>query len=247
MPIIDKKKVGERIHEIRMNLSTKKTSLEAFGKLLDPPSDKSSVRKWEIGMNLPNNERLKQIADLGGVSTDYILFGKELNGYGKRIKEIRKDQGLTQVEFGHLFSPVVSKKTIESWESENLLPELEQFRKIGNLVGINYIDILFGNTENSNLALDIYSNINAVENCLRSFDLKPEEIMKSKEYFINMNNLRKIQGDASHSFEYLYLMSKRLSELVDQKDAYSYEILENTINDLKELIQNFCTIYFEEK
>lgn len=247
MTSIDNSKVGERIKKIRLNYNGKKLTQQEFAELLNPVVDKSAVRKWEKGLNLPNKERLAQIAQIGNVTTDYLLFGKTLNGHGERIKSIREDLGLTLEEFGHLFSPVLSSQTISNWESENLLPDLKQIRVIGNLVGIDYREILFGNAHLSEFSLDTYSNINDVENNLSSLELSPEEILKSDEYLINMNNLRMLMGDNPHSFNYLHLLSKRLTEFVDQKENSGYDYLNDTIDDLKKIIENFCTIYFEEK
>jgi len=247
MTNIDNSKVGERIKKIRMNYNGTKLTQQEFAELLNPVVDKSAVRKWEKGLNLPNKERLSQIAQIGNVTTDYLLFGKTLNGHGERIKSIREDLGLTLEEFGHLFSPVLSAQTIASWESENLLPDLKQMRVIGNLVGIDYKEILFGKEFLSDYSPDTYSNMNDVENSLSNLKLSPEEILKSDEYLINMNNLRKLLSDTPHSFNYLHLLSKRITEFVDQKENYGYEYLNDTIDDLKKIIENFCTNYYEEK
>lgn len=66
----DKKNIGLRIKSIRQNLGM---TLEEFGKLLN--AGKSNVRKWEIGASLPNPERIKNIAKLGNMTVDELLYG----------------------------------------------------------------------------------------------------------------------------------------------------------------------------
>lgn len=69
---IDKKLVGERISAIRKSLGL---TMELFGnKVLN--ADRSLVSKWERGKAVPNNARVKIIAEIGNVSVPYLLYGK---------------------------------------------------------------------------------------------------------------------------------------------------------------------------
>lgn len=69
---IDKKLVGERISAIRKSLGL---TMEMFGnKVLN--ADRSLVSKWERGKAVPNNARVKIIAEIGNVSVSYLLYGK---------------------------------------------------------------------------------------------------------------------------------------------------------------------------
>lgn len=73
------KEVGQRIKDIRLKLGMNMTT---FGKAIDDynPNGKTksgTVSNWETGKNLPNNERLKKIAELGNVSVLYLLEGKD--------------------------------------------------------------------------------------------------------------------------------------------------------------------------
>ncbi len=63
--------VGYRIKSIRQ--SKGKTTKE-FGEIIDGASD-SLVSRWERGVNLPNNKRLKIIAEYGGITVDELLYG----------------------------------------------------------------------------------------------------------------------------------------------------------------------------
>ena len=66
-------------------------SLEDFGKLLKPPADRGQVSRWENNKNKPNNERLKSIADIGGISVDELLNGNTEENY---FKVISSDEGI---------------------------------------------------------------------------------------------------------------------------------------------------------
>lgn len=68
----NKKKVGDRIREIRTNLGY---SMEEFGKLLGD-SPRSSVNNWEKGVSLPKKDKLEKIALLGNRMPDQVLYGK---------------------------------------------------------------------------------------------------------------------------------------------------------------------------
>ncbi|MDT1939622.1 MULTISPECIES: helix-turn-helix domain-containing protein [Carnobacterium] len=68
----NKKKVGERIRDIRTNLGY---SMDEFGRLLGD-SPRSSVNNWEKGVSLPKRDKLEKIALLGNMLTDQVLYGK---------------------------------------------------------------------------------------------------------------------------------------------------------------------------
>lgn len=69
---VDPKKVGYRIREIRKELGL---SMAAFAEKIDNKSKSGTVSNWETGKNLPNNERLKKIAEIGKISIDELLLG----------------------------------------------------------------------------------------------------------------------------------------------------------------------------
>lgn len=71
----DPKVVGYRIREIRKQLGL---SMTAFAEKIDSKSRSGTISNWETGKNLPNNERLKKIAELGGTTVEYLLTGKEV-------------------------------------------------------------------------------------------------------------------------------------------------------------------------
>lgn len=74
LPIIDKIAMGKRIQEIRKNRGE---TLEKFGKNFTRPAGKNVVNRWEKGANIPDIERLMNVAYLGKVTVPYILYGVE--------------------------------------------------------------------------------------------------------------------------------------------------------------------------
>lgn len=68
----NKKKVANRIREIRTNLGY---SMEEFGKLIGN-SPRSSVNNWEKGVSIPKRDKLEKIALLGKMMPDQILYGR---------------------------------------------------------------------------------------------------------------------------------------------------------------------------
>jgi len=77
--------IGNRIKKIRRD---KGLTTEEFALIFDPPASKGTVSKWENGKYLPNNSRLVEIADLGGISVDELLYGD----FKARIRKILLDK-----------------------------------------------------------------------------------------------------------------------------------------------------------
>jgi len=67
---IQKKQVGERIKRIRKSRGETQTE---FAKKIG--ATLPAVSNWETGRNIPNNERLKVIADIANISVADLLYG----------------------------------------------------------------------------------------------------------------------------------------------------------------------------
>lgn len=67
---IDKHKVGKRIQAIRFAKGMDQTQ---FSDIIH--ATVSALSNWEAGRNLPNKERLKNIADLAGITVQKLLEG----------------------------------------------------------------------------------------------------------------------------------------------------------------------------
>ena len=70
MKNVDKKAVGSRIKQIRMN---KGYTLEDWGKLFN--ASKGNALLWEQGSSLPNRSRLEKIAKIGNMTVNELLYG----------------------------------------------------------------------------------------------------------------------------------------------------------------------------
>lgn len=70
---MDNISVGQRIKSIR---KSKGMTTEEFAKIFSKPASKGTISKWENGRYLPNNERLVEIAALGDISVDELLYGQ---------------------------------------------------------------------------------------------------------------------------------------------------------------------------
>lgn len=75
----NKKEVGKRIFSIRKNMNL---TLEQFGLILQV--GRSNVSQWELGKVLPRREKSIEIAKLGKISVEELLYGKE-----KEIKDLK--------------------------------------------------------------------------------------------------------------------------------------------------------------
>ena len=81
--------LGDRIKRIRVEYGD---NLQEFGERVaekmgipkdQAPAD-SLVSRWEKGKNSPNSERLKAIAELGGITVNQLLNPNPLNDYSNR-------------------------------------------------------------------------------------------------------------------------------------------------------------------
>lgn len=142
---IDKNEVGKRIKTIRINL--KETTAE-FAKHFNPPASDSLVSRWERGVNLPNNERIKEIARLGNLSVDQLLYGDlnitvsvdeyltdKLNSYlENKMKIIRRQINLAVEPFLQTIDEPEDTELINNDDTH--LNQCKAFKKIG----LNYIE-----------------------------------------------------------------------------------------------------------
>lgn len=66
---------GKRLKKLRADLGI---TQEKLARDLDIPE--SSIRRLEVSGSVPRTARIHQIADYFGVTTDYLLFGREDKG-----------------------------------------------------------------------------------------------------------------------------------------------------------------------
>lgn len=84
---VDPIEVGRRIRNIRTNIMG--LSMDDFGHRIDGKAKSGTVSNWETGKNLPNNKRLRRIAELGDMSVDELLYGAPI--WEQFDEEVGKD------------------------------------------------------------------------------------------------------------------------------------------------------------
>lgn len=69
------KEIGYSIKLIRKQLGL---TMEEFGYLFDPPASQSIVSRWEKGVSVPNNQRMKRISELGNTTVADLIFDNKV-------------------------------------------------------------------------------------------------------------------------------------------------------------------------
>lgn len=117
----NKKEVGKRIFSIRKNMNL---TLEQFGLILQV--GKSNVSVWELGKSLPRREKSIEIAKLGKISVEELLYGKE-----KEIKDLKiRLLNLPTKERVELILGVLKKTKIEEENEEKKQKKIAAIEKI---------------------------------------------------------------------------------------------------------------------
>ena len=136
--------VGNRIKAIRKSRGKNQTEFAQEINATLP-----AVSNWETGRNIPNNERLKAIADIGGITVEELLHGNNATNkieIGKRIKNIRINLNETTADFGKHFNPPSSNSLVSRWERGVNLPNNKRINKIAELGNITVEELLYGDT-----------------------------------------------------------------------------------------------------
>lgn len=90
---INKKAVGSRIKQIRMN---KGYTLEGFGKLFN--ASKGNVQQWENGVSLPNKERLASISKIADMTVNELLYGTTYEFINNNFDNLLSDENKQIIE-----------------------------------------------------------------------------------------------------------------------------------------------------
>lgn len=159
LPIIDKIAMGERIQEIRKNRGE---TLEKFGKNFTRPAGKNVVNRWEKGANIPDIERLMNVAYLGKVTVPYILYGETfskmlkrgntINQFekldpfrmGLRFRKIRRDYRLEREDFGKFFSPPITKWSMDKYENGKDIPNTDRIIQYAYIGKVSLEFLIYG-------------------------------------------------------------------------------------------------------
>ncbi len=159
LPIVDKIAMGKRIQEIRKNRSE---TLEKFGKNFTRPAGKNVVNRWEKGTNIPDIERLMNVAYLGKVTVPYVLYGEtfskmlkrgntisqfeKLDSFrmGLRLRKIRRDYRLEREDFGKFFSPSITKWSMDKYENGKDIPNTDRIIQYAYIGKVSLEFLIYG-------------------------------------------------------------------------------------------------------
>ncbi|MCD8899432.1 helix-turn-helix domain-containing protein [Staphylococcus gallinarum] len=242
MSDVSKIEVGNRIKNIR---KTKGDNLDAFGAIFGV--SKSNVSKWENGKQLPNNERLKKIAELGSISIDQLLYGTPKDYLYKNLKIDTKSLDLEYVdeEIKIYLSELVYNYVKNHDDVEDYT--FDQYLKAGQKyipIVLNYIinlgkqvvielnkkseDILTGKRDsvliNKTLNKEKINNVDFVVDYPFIVSFSNNDYLFPKEVFDNdFNNLSKILNEYFRNYKNLPLNEKNSNNLEKLKEN-SYQL-----------------------
>lgn len=135
------KYLGRQIKKIRLNAGL---SMDEFGKIFDPPVTRGTISKWENAKYLPNNKRLKKIAELSNVSVETLLENTRTD-YISNLIEGKYNTRYPKKKILDLLIPLVISKNLgnddfailkelalvqESLDKNNFFPEKQKNAEI---------------------------------------------------------------------------------------------------------------------
>nr|WP_260601314.1 helix-turn-helix domain-containing protein [Staphylococcus epidermidis] len=191
--------------KIRKNLGL---TMEEFGNKFNSKAHKSIISKWEKGLTKPSNERLKEIADLGKISVNQLLYGDFLGELqsitNEEIRNILNDNNLdiTESELISLTSSV-SRLIVTFYEKGEENFDINLFKKI--LRHYLQLELDLGNRDLDSLTYFAYQRtINAQELVADYYeDSKAKKFLENKEIK-----------------EFLFTISDKYDELIEYIDDY---------------------------
>jgi len=113
--------------------------MEEFGKALN--TSKGAVNNWEKGRNLPNNERMKKIAELGGVTIDELMLSDDDLNFGKIIKAIREEKGFSIEEVAERGN-IDSKYIIQIEQGQRNVPSPRVLTHLSKGLGVPWMFLM---------------------------------------------------------------------------------------------------------
>lgn len=158
-PQVYKDDMGKRINQIRVD---REESLAAFGNQFSQSVGKNVVSRWEKGINVPDIERLMNIAFLGETTVTFLLYGDSFTSMlpkricskefekldsvalGKRLRKIRKEKKLEREEFGTKFNPPIRKWSMDRYENGKDIPNTERIIQYAFLGKVSIDFLVYG-------------------------------------------------------------------------------------------------------
>ncbi|WP_188205380.1 helix-turn-helix domain-containing protein [Desemzia incerta] len=209
---LNKKQIANRIRNIR----EKKLGLtmEEFGKLLN--TSKGAVNNWEKEKSLPNKERLKNIAELGETTIEYILYGS-LEDYAKDLlneleKELKEDDSITDKVAASIISDIENRLFPEYFppnykDRESLEKQFNEYKKSAMKLWKNYkeIDLEIAQRIRSQISNDISNNLEYFYDTTYNKDGEKGEKVSTRadEIVKRLESLDRFQREYIDSFRFL--------------------------------------------
>lgn len=211
---MDNKAIGERIKSIRLKRGL---TTEKFAKKFEeqPPS-KGTVSKWENGHYLPNNDRLKTIAELGETTVEYIIYGS-LDDYARSLineleKELNEDDSITDKVAASIISDIEGRLFPKFFppnykDRESLEKEFNEYKKDTIELWTNYdrIDLEIAQRIRSQISNDISNNLEYFYDTTYNKDGEKGEKVSTRadEIVKRLESLDRFQREYIDSFRFL--------------------------------------------
>ena len=99
--------LGQRLRTLRENLKLSRADLarELFLQQ-NFQVDPQTIYRWEVGVNLPNEATLEELADFFGVSVAWLRYGGSMVRYGYKLSHFRDwPSGVHDVRYAHYEHP----------------------------------------------------------------------------------------------------------------------------------------------
>lgn len=229
---IQKKQVGNRIKRIRKSRGENQTE---FAKKIN--ATLPAVSNWETGRNIPNNERLKIIADIANLSVAELLYGNndfELDAEKYMLKKFNsyyKDNfGKIKIELNLLGGAIAESAGLKkSGEHIDKYNKHRDFFKNFKEYAINYIKNKYGNYSYKKFLND-YPDSDLID--FQKF--KEEEWEKTKKDFDKIINNFKSEFKESNAV----WINRHFTSYIND-DLTSIKILASKENNKTDYLERF--------
>jgi len=241
--------LGKRIENIRLQRSMNKSE---FGKMFQ--ANGSLVNKWEKGKVTPNEERLKAISELGGISVDELLYGNYKDYVTSVLyKAIRNNERLQQT-----LNKYFSYNAIFNFGEEDdglinafsFLPDSSEFnytfKEATDLIDY-LIDEIIDFLEASNKSQDpekiiLFAQVIINDHLKRIFNDFNEAIKRIRNFLsqFNINHSTTVFENDSEISDWIDTFAR--AEDIDREEAKKITLnkmyLENLISDINRFIRH---------
>lgn len=119
-------------------------------------TSKQAYSYWESGQHTPRFETIKKLANIFGVTPEKITEDyaqpyneSETTSFTERLKELRKEKGLNQIEIANYFG--TSQPAYQAWESGRRTPAQKSLEKLAKFFNVS-VSYLLGETSIRNFS-----------------------------------------------------------------------------------------------